>query len=124
MLSLSQTIKDLYAKLKPKADKSYVDKKISDLVNGAPEQLDTLRELSNALNNDKDYATNVNNVLTKKLDKTGGTITGDLTVNGKINGTSSKANSVPWAGITDKPGNFIIVDSWDANSGVLKIKTV
>lgn len=53
-----------------KADKTYVDKKVSDLVNGAPEQLDTLQELSKALNNDKDYAATVNNALAEKLGKT------------------------------------------------------
>lgn len=53
-----------------KADKTYVDKKVADLVNGAPEQLDTLQELSKALNNDKDYATTVNNALAEKLGRT------------------------------------------------------
>ncbi len=53
-----------------KADKTYVDKKVADLVNGAPEQLDTLQELSKALNNDKDYAVTVNNALAEKLGKT------------------------------------------------------
>ena len=52
------------------ANKAYVDKKIADLVNGAPEQLDTLQELSKALNNDKDYAATVNNALAEKLGKT------------------------------------------------------
>lgn len=52
-----------------KADKTYVDKKVSDLVNGAPEQLDTLQELSKALNNDKNYAVTVNNALAEKLGK-------------------------------------------------------
>ena len=53
-----------------KADKTYVDKKVADLINGAPEQLDTLQELSKALNNDKDYAATVNNALAEKLGKT------------------------------------------------------
>lgn len=52
------------------ANKAYVDKKIADLVNGAPEQLDTLQELSKALNNDKDYAATVNNALAEKLGRT------------------------------------------------------
>nr|DAW49693.1 MAG TPA: hypothetical protein [Caudoviricetes sp.] len=53
-----------------KADKTYVDKKVADLINGAPEQLDTLQELSKALNNDKDYAATVNNALAEKLGRT------------------------------------------------------
>lgn len=64
LLSNDKTLND------NKADKTYVDKKVADLVNGAPEQLDTLQELSKALNNDKDYATTVNNALAEKLGKT------------------------------------------------------
>lgn len=64
LLSNDKTLND------NKADKTYVDKKVADLVNGAPEQLDTLQELSKALNNDKDYAATVNNALAEKLGKT------------------------------------------------------
>lgn len=39
--------------------KSQVDKKVSDLVNSAPETLDTLNELANALGNDPNFATTV-----------------------------------------------------------------
>lgn len=63
LLSNDKTLND------NKADKTYVDKKVADLVNGAPEQLDTLQELSRALNNDKDYATTVSNALAEKLGK-------------------------------------------------------
>lgn len=64
LLSNDKTLND------NKADKTYVDKKVADLVNGAPEQLDTLQELSKALNNDKDYAATVNNALAEKLGRT------------------------------------------------------
>ena len=39
--------------------KTQVDKKVSDLVNSAPETLDTLNELANALGNDPNFATTV-----------------------------------------------------------------
>ena len=77
-----------------KADKTYVDKKIADLVNGAPEQLDTLQELSKALNNDKNYAVTVNNALAEKLGKT------EKAVSAKT------ADSVPWTGVTGKPSTY------------------
>lgn len=129
MLSLAQTIKDLKNNivniLNTMAPKTYVDKKVADLVNGAPEQLDTLQELSQALNNDKDFGATVNNAIAKKLDSAGGTITGNLTVNGVLTakastagtadralkadtctGNAATASSVPWSGVTNKPTTF------------------
>lgn len=44
-----------------KADKSYVDSKVADLVDSAPETLDTLKELSTALGNDPNFATTITN---------------------------------------------------------------
>lgn len=64
-----------------------VEQKINDLVNSAPEALDTLKELADALNSDPNFATTVTNQLSNKADKTeldkyllktGGVITGDL----------------------------------------------
>lgn len=64
---------------------------ISKLVNGAPETLNTLKELSDALNNDANFATNVlkliNNLENKKYDKTGGRISGYVDVD-EINSKS------------------------------------
>lgn len=51
-------ILDLYA---VKADLTYVDQQIADLINGSPEALDTLKELSDALNNEADFGANVMN---------------------------------------------------------------
>lgn len=39
------------------AIQEFINQKISDLVNDAPEALDTLKELSNALNDDSNFAT-------------------------------------------------------------------
>ena len=76
------------------ANKTYVNKKVADLVNGAPEQLDTLQELSKALNNDKDYAATVNNALAEKLGRT------EKAVSAKT------ADSVSFAGVTGKPSTY------------------
>lgn len=46
--------------------KTQVDKKVSDLVNGAPETLDTLNELASALGNDPNFATTVANQIGTK----------------------------------------------------------
>lgn len=47
---------------------------INDLVNGAGEQLDTLRELADALNNDANFATTITNLINAKYTKPEGGI--------------------------------------------------
>lgn len=59
-------IKDTYS------TKEYVTQKISELVNSAPETLDTLNELAAALNNDSNFATTVITQLRTKVDKVEG----------------------------------------------------
>ena len=68
---------------------SVVDNKVSQLVNSAPETLDTLNELSNALGNDPNFATTVADMIGQKADSTaltsyvplaGATMTGELIV--------------------------------------------
>lgn len=74
-----------------KADKTYVDSEllkkydkdkvytkeeasdlIEDLIGGAPEALDTLVEIAEALNNDPNFAATMTNELSKKVDKVAG----------------------------------------------------
>ena len=63
------------------ANKSYVDTAISNLVDGAPELLNTLNEIAAAINDDANYFTTIANGLAAKLDLAGGTLTGALTLN-------------------------------------------
>lgn len=65
-----------------------VEQKINGLINSAPEALDTLKELADALNSDPNFATTVTNQLSNKADKTelakylplsGGEMTGTIT---------------------------------------------
>lgn len=56
-------IKDTYS------TKEYVTQKISELVNSAPETLDTLNEIAAALNNDSNFATTILTQLGNKVDK-------------------------------------------------------
>lgn len=51
------------------ATPDYVDTKISGLVNSAPETLDTLKELSDALGNDPNFATTIANQIGTKASK-------------------------------------------------------
>ena len=68
--------------------KTQVDKKVSDLVNSAPETLDTLNELANALGNDPNFATTVANQIGTKAN------TSDL---------SAVATSGSYNDLSDKP---------------------
>lgn len=51
------------------ANKGYVDTKVSDLVNGAPALLDTLKELSDAIGGDANFATTITTSIGGKLAK-------------------------------------------------------
>lgn len=59
-------IKDTYS------TKEYVTQKISEIVNSAPEALDTLKEVAAALNNDSNFATTIITQLETKVDKVKG----------------------------------------------------
>ena len=50
--------------------KSYTDQKIASLIDGAPETLDTLKEISNELSNNKSAIEAINAVAAEKADKT------------------------------------------------------
>jgi len=50
--------------------KSYVDLKVSELVNSAPAALDTINELAAAIGNDPNFAVSVSSIVGNKLDKT------------------------------------------------------
>lgn len=60
---------DLSSLLNEFATKSDVDNKVSELINGAPEALDTLQELSSALGEDPNFAATITNELSKKVNK-------------------------------------------------------
>ena len=49
--------------------KNYVDTKVASIVDSSPETLDTLKELSNALGDDANFATTVTTNIGKKVDK-------------------------------------------------------
>lgn len=73
------------------ATESYVNTQISNLVNSAPEALNTLDELAAALNDDSNFATTVTNQIAAKLDIT--TYTSDKETFALKTELSSKADS-------------------------------
>ena len=75
--------------------KSYVDAAVAALVDSAPETLDTLQELANALGNDPNFATTVANNIGMRIPKVSNPTPGNvpvLTVDGEIE-DSGKAPS-------------------------------
>jgi len=71
------------------ATTAYADTAISNLVDSSPSTLNTLNELAAALGDDANFSTTVTNSIATKLPKAGGTITGNLQVNGTITGNGN-----------------------------------
>ena len=61
---------------------SQVSAAIAGLVDSAPGTLNTLNELAAALNDDPNFATSITNMVAGKANLSGGTFTGNVTVNG------------------------------------------
>ena len=69
------------------ANKGYVDTQITNLVGGAPDLLNTLDEIAQAINDDEAFNTTLTNSIATKLPKAGGTMTGAIAMsNNKITG--------------------------------------
>jgi hypothetical protein len=60
------------------ATKNYVDTEVANLVSSAPEALNTLNELADALGDDPNFSTTVTNSIATKLPLAGGTMTGAI----------------------------------------------
>lgn len=60
------------------ASTSYVDTAVSNLIDNAPENLNTLNELAEALNDDDDAIVTINTALAARLPLAGGTMTGNI----------------------------------------------
>jgi hypothetical protein len=91
---------------------------VTNLIDGSSAALDTLQELANSLGDDADFATTVTNNLATKLDKTGGTLTGQVTLpNNPTAGTLQAATALyvenevaeshkTWASVDDTDSPF------------------
>lgn len=101
------------------ATTAFVMGALSTLINSAPETLDTIKELAEALGNDPSFSATVMNLIGQKLDKSGGTITGDLTVNGTLtaNVTGNAATATKATG--DKNGKDIAATYLPLSGGTM-----
>jgi hypothetical protein len=88
--TLNTSISILSGALSLKATTSYLDTQISNLLNGAPNNLNTLGELAAALNNNPSYASSITSVLSTKVDNAL-VVALSTTVAGKANATDLTA---------------------------------
>ena len=74
------TLLNSYLTTNTYATQGYVTTAVNNLIAAAPASLDTLNELAAALNDDANFATTVTNSLATKLNLSGGTLSGDITI--------------------------------------------
>lgn len=91
------------------ATKGYVDTSISNLVDGAPLVLDTLNELAAAIGDNANFVTDVTASIATKLPLAGGTLTGELL----LNGNPAVAMGAATKEYVDQATNSITVNSTD-----------
>jgi hypothetical protein len=109
------------------AQTSYVDTKIADLVNSAPTQLDTIKELATALGNDANFSGTISASLGFRLrvDVNNQGLTGTQQQNGRTNlglGTISTKNVVTLADLRTNTGTDALTTDvmWSATAFINK----
>ena len=98
----------------------YTDQKIADLIGGAPETLDTLKEVADAIQANKEVSTALDAAIGKKADKTAlDTHTADSTIHitsaerTNWNDANTKKHTHSNKGVLDKITQALL-DSWNA----------
>ena len=109
------------------ATTGYVDTAIANLVDTAPDALNTLNELATALGDDPNFATTVTNSIATKLPLAGGTMTGVID-NGTSNTTGYRfgGRSFSWNSAMQTPASnvpHIMQNSYGGWDPVIGIKT-
>jgi hypothetical protein len=90
------------------ATRTYVDSSLQNLVNGAPQALDTINELATAIANDANYATTISSALATKATIDSPTFTGTVTI-------PEGASVVGYVKTTDLEADYINADQIDSN---------
>ena len=86
---------DMAARPSAAAVTAEIDTAINNLIGASSAALDTLEELGNALGDDANFASSVTNSLATKLDKTGGALSGQITLpNSPTSGSSQAATAL------------------------------
>ena len=95
----TQAALDLKADQSTTYTKTEVDTNISNLVNSAPETLDTLNELAAALNDDENFATTITDSIATKAPINNPSFTGDLTNFSGLTNFDKKVKITPERGL-------------------------
>lgn len=104
------------------ATKGYVDAQVNAVLDSAPAALDTLNELAAAINDDANFAGTVTTALASKLNLSGGTMTGNLTMGAnKVTSTATPtvADDLTRKGYVDTQDALKVTKSGDTMSGTL-----
>jgi hypothetical protein len=98
------------------ATESYVDDQISSLIGSAPTLLDTLAEISDALNNDASFSETVTNQIALKGSLSGtNTWSGDNTFNGSVTLAGANLGIRLQTNETNIQSNTTRLDNWDTS---------
>jgi len=107
---------------------------VSNLVDSAPEALDTLNELAAALGDDENFATTISTSIGEKVAKAGDTMTGELALpsislnsvaksvaaSGLV-ATAGAATAISFAKASHKSAEFLVKASYGAHTEVSKV---
>jgi hypothetical protein len=107
---------------------------VSNLVDGAPELLDTLNELAAALGDDEDFATTVSTSIGEKVAKSGDTMTGELALpsislnsvaksvaaTGTV-ATAGEATAISFAKASYRSAEFLVKASYSTHTEISKV---
>jgi hypothetical protein len=122
--STTATIQNLTDPVNPQdaATRNYVENRIADVIDTAPAALDTLNEIAASLADDADFAGTMTTALAGKVNDTGDTMTGDLTMSGAtVTGLPLPVNPTEAASkaYTDQQDALQVSRSGDSMSGQL-----
>lgn len=112
--------------------KTYTDTKISALINGAPETLDTLKEVADAIESNKSVEEALNKAISNKVDKVNGKVLSSndytTTEKNKLAGIANNATAVTdstvsgWGYKKTDTNTWRPQPDWNATSGDAAIK--
>lgn len=88
--------------------KTYADSKITDLVGAAPETLDTIHELAEAVTNNQDAVTAINNAITNKAERNDVYVKSETYTQTEVNEAISTAVDAAKTEITSGTTNIVI----------------
>ena len=93
------------------------DARVALIVDAAPGTLNTLNELAAALGDDANFSTTVTNSIATKLPLAGGTITGNLTVDGDVTFFKNTGGSSTYDFVSDHYAEIALTADYDGSHG-------